>query len=282
VGDATLMHYVIFLTKNGFTPYKDILDMNMPGTYVTEAFAMSLFGPGSIGWRLFDFSLMATALGAMTYIAYPYDWLGGFFGGALFLLIHGHDGVPQTGQRDFTVSVLLLASTALLLLVERKGKTWPSLLFGFCAGMAITLKPTVAPLSLFLLIAGAFHRRYQQKSLFDFLPLSLLGFVLSFSLSSIYLWHFHAFDSFLWTLFHLVPYDASLGRRPLGYLLQHCLSPIQPLFAVALVMTISAWRSKAGIIGSLQEPRHVASALTCCRARAIRITGILFWPLSFY
>ena len=30
--DSRLMHYVVFLMRHGFAPYRDIVDMNMPGT----------------------------------------------------------------------------------------------------------------------------------------------------------------------------------------------------------------------------------------------------------
>ena len=52
VGDASLMHYVVFLERQGLVPYRDIIDINMPGTYFVEAASMQCFGDGALGLRL--------------------------------------------------------------------------------------------------------------------------------------------------------------------------------------------------------------------------------------
>ena len=44
--DGAVMHYIVFLISHGFHPYSDITDMNMPGCYLTEHLAMTVFGWG--------------------------------------------------------------------------------------------------------------------------------------------------------------------------------------------------------------------------------------------
>src|SRR3954453_11962516 len=44
VWDAQVFHYIHFLIDHGFAPYRDIPDINMPGVYVLEGWAMQLFG----------------------------------------------------------------------------------------------------------------------------------------------------------------------------------------------------------------------------------------------
>src|SRR5258708_5715515 len=61
VGDASLMHYIAFLIERGWAPYRELGDMNMPGSYLIELAAMHLFGTGALAWRLFDFTLLALA-----------------------------------------------------------------------------------------------------------------------------------------------------------------------------------------------------------------------------
>ena len=51
VGDAPLMHYVVFLMDHGKVPYRQIVDINMPGTYALEWAAIHGLGPGAAGWR---------------------------------------------------------------------------------------------------------------------------------------------------------------------------------------------------------------------------------------
>src|SRR5438270_10938287 len=61
VGDASLMHYVVFLMTKGMKPYRDIADINLPGSYFFEALGMRAFGSGALGWRLYDLSLLVSA-----------------------------------------------------------------------------------------------------------------------------------------------------------------------------------------------------------------------------
>ena len=61
VGDASLIHYIGFLIQRGWVPYAQLGDMNMPGSYLIEIAAMHIYGMGDVAWRLFDFTLLATA-----------------------------------------------------------------------------------------------------------------------------------------------------------------------------------------------------------------------------
>ena len=54
VHDAPLMHYVAWLMTQGAVPYRDVFDMNFPGTYVVHLAARSVFGASDAGWRAFD------------------------------------------------------------------------------------------------------------------------------------------------------------------------------------------------------------------------------------
>jgi hypothetical protein len=64
VGDASLIHYIAFLIERGWAPYRQLGDMNMPGSFLIELAAMHVFGMGSLAWRLFDFTLLAAASAA--------------------------------------------------------------------------------------------------------------------------------------------------------------------------------------------------------------------------
>src|ERR1035441_5977198 len=64
VGDASLIHYIGFLIQRGCAPYRQLGDMNMPGSYLIEIAAMRVFGMGDVAWRLFDFTLLALAAAA--------------------------------------------------------------------------------------------------------------------------------------------------------------------------------------------------------------------------
>ena len=56
-------------------------------------------------------------------------------------------------------------------------------------------------------------------------------------------------------LWELLPYDARMGRRPLSYLFQHCLSPVQPIVGAGLVAALlrprwPTWEEAALLVGA--------------------------------
>ncbi len=136
VNDPAQLHYLCFLMDHGMAPYRDLLEFNMPGAYLVNWTVMHTLGAGSAAWRVFDFTLMAAACWAMIAIARPYDWLGGVFGAALFILYHGRDGAGEQGQRDLVIAVLLLSAYAFLFYFFRSRfpirRMWAIFAFGLC------------------------------------------------------------------------------------------------------------------------------------------------------
>lgn len=157
VNDPAQLHYLCFLMDHGFAPYRDLLEINMPGIYLVNWSVMHTLGAGSGAWRGFDFALMGLAAWAMISIARPYDWLAGFFGATVFILYHGRDGAGQEGQRDFIIAVLLLCAYAFLFYAFRSRRKWPMFAFGMCGGIAATIKPMPLPFVVLLLVLAAWH-----------------------------------------------------------------------------------------------------------------------------
>ena len=93
--DTTVIQSVSFLIDKGWAPYRQIGDMNMPGAYLFEGWALHLFGSSDMWWRLYDFSLSAFMMMAMISIGRRYDWLAGF-------VANGH---RLAVQREFGGSV---------------------------------------------------------------------------------------------------------------------------------------------------------------------------------
>ena len=146
VGDASLIHYIGFLIERGWAPYRDLGDMNMPGSYLIELAAMHLFGIGDLAWRFFDFSLLAITSASFFVITGRNRSLAAFFAASLFILVHGRDGLAEGGQRDLIMAVCLIAATAFLFTAVRKRIVWPIAIFGLLSGIAFAIKPTVLPL----------------------------------------------------------------------------------------------------------------------------------------
>ena len=254
VGDAPLFHYIAFLIDRGKVPYRDILDINMPGTYALQWMAIHVLGPGALAWRMFDFALVAMCAAAMAAIAWPVDRLAGWFGGALFALIHFRDGPTHTGQRDLMMTALVMIACAAMIGCVRRRSVWLALLFGLSAGMASIVKPSGV---LFAAVfAGLWWRRGRASN--GLAPnadvrhgwrvpaLAAAGFVVPVAACGLWLWRHGALGAFVALNRGLVAYHASLGKPPLAALFVGSFPSV--LLAVALPATavfvgLRLWRS---------------------------------------
>ena len=246
VGDEALIRYANFLMHHGMAPYRDVVEINMPGAFAVDWLVVHIYGSSSLAWRMFDFSLMAVVIFAALAIAWPYDWLAGIYGSALFILIHGRDGVVQSGQRDLTIGVLLLAAVALLFHAHRRNY-WPATaLFGLFCGAASTIKPTVLPLGFILLFLLSIDLRRQRLSVMRHWMGGIVGLLAPLLLVLAFLLRERALPAFLYTMHTLIPYHASIGRLPLSYFLWHSFaSTILPIVLLWLILAIvhKHWRT---------------------------------------
>ena len=303
VGDASLIHYIAFLIERGWAPYRDLGDMNMPGSYLIELAAMHLLGPGALAWRLFDFTLLAAATAAFFSIVtnagaplFPVpservgsaspqrpgapsmtvssSWVGfeagplaALFASSLFLLIHGRDGLAQGGQRDLSMAVCLIAATAFLFHAVRKNVAWPAAAFGLLSGVAVTIKPTAILLTLAQLALALYViPRTSRRKL---LAASALAYLVAPAAVLIFLLREHSLSAFLAALRTIVPYYAGLGHRPLGYVLLHSLSPLLALVLLWLaVLALDRDLFRSTLNWTRDWPRHWE--------RAALLAGVLF------
>lgn len=260
VGDAALIHYIAFLTHKGWAPYRDLGDMNMPGAFLVEAAAMRIFGAGDLAWRLFDFSLLAVAGLCFRVLTRREGWFPAWFAAALFALVHGQDGLAEGGQRDLTMAVFLLAATACLFQAIRRTSSASMLTFGLLAGVALTIKPTAALVSLpqfviacWMLRKGTPEPAAPRPNLTRALTSAALGFSVGPLLALVWLLRHGAVAAFWHGLRTVVPYYASLGHRPPGWLILHSVSPLLALvgiWAAVLALARPRWNWERAMLGS--------------------------------
>ena len=210
--DPSIMHYVNFLMAHGMAPYRDIIDINLPGSYFIEGWAMHLFGGGDLGWRLYDFSLLAILTASLIVISLPFDWFAGLCAGVLFLLVHGMEGPRNAGQREQVMITLIMVGYALLFTAMRRHKPLLMLPFGFVLGMAASLKPTAAPLGLVLLLILALAFRKKGLAAKPYVGYGLLGIAIASLFSLEFLLKYRVFGEFIATGKRLIPYYASVGN----------------------------------------------------------------------
>ena len=237
------MHYVRFLMDHGREPYRDITDMNMPGAYLAEGWAMHLFGGGDVAWRVYDFSLMLVMTAAMVVIARPYDWFAGLFAGLFFSLMHGLEGPLNAAQRDLVMTVLLVAGYAFLF--EGLRRRWSALvgLFGLCAGMAAAIKPTVGPFALVLLGAAMAVARRRGMRWGWYGVWGLAGLGVAGAIVAGFLLQHHALGDFLYILRTVIPQYAGLDKAPFGTMMRQAV-PLPALLMLAPAAWL-AWRHRS-------------------------------------
>jgi hypothetical protein len=241
VGDAALLRYAVFLMRHGWTPYRDFVDINMPGAYWATAFGMNLADSVDASWRIFDVGLIALTGVGYFVIARPYSRFAALFATAMLLLVHGQDGVQQAGQRDLVIAALLMVAVAFLLEAVRRDNCLYLVPFGLAVGLSATIKPTAVPLGLVLLAMAAIYRsglsgKKQELRVAGnrriLLNWALIGIAaMGVPLACMLLWleHKHALDAWLAIERLVLPYYASQERRGFGFTLSHSISPLMAL-----------------------------------------------------
>jgi hypothetical protein len=230
--DTSVMHYIVLLLDHGKVPYKDIYDINMPGAYLTERWATHLFGPGDLGWRLYEFTLLGSMTAAMVVLALPYDWVAGLFAGVLFSLLYGSLGPFQAAQRDEVMTALIFVGYAFLFVAVRKSLPVLMLPFGLALGIAILIKPTVLPFAVALLLFPFFVLRARGRSPWPTVLLGIAGFALALALLLAFLLPQHALGPFLFILHKLVPYYSSLAHPTWAVLIRRSLPKTVVVYAL--------------------------------------------------
>ncbi len=271
VGDATLLHYCIFLLEHGFHPYRQLIDINLPGTYFVEWGVIRLFGYGALPWRIFDL-LLLLLIGTSSLLllgrarAWRSNALPALWVAVVFALLHGRDGITQLAQRDLLITALLALGFASLLAAHRS----PSSLGRFAApagfGLAVGAAAAIKPLAL-LLLAAAFvrvSRNGRMRNRLAAFGASSLGALLPLLTVLLYLLREQALGSFLQLMEHLVPLHSSLFRLSTLHLMTGAISSVMlPLFVLASVPV--AW----------SKPWNTAEG-------KLLLAGLLFGFLSYF
>lgn len=210
--DSPIMHYVNFLMQHGYQPYQNITDNNMPGAYLTESWAMHLFGSGDIGWRFYDFFLLFLTTAAMIVMARQDDSLAGLLAGCFFLLQHGSEGAVAAGEREQLITALVLVGYAFLFTAVRRKIPLFLLGFGFVSSLAASIKPTIFPLGVILLILAVFVLKKRGERLGRYLAWAAAGYAIPLVIVLAFLMHHHAIGPFWFVIHSITPAYVGLAH----------------------------------------------------------------------
>ena len=267
VHDSPLIHYVVFLMQHGRAPYRDIAEMNMPGSYMFEWLAMRVFGGGDLGWRLWDFVLGAVTISTAAWLTGPGKRSAGIAAGAFAYILHLKDGAFNEGQRDWLVAVLLLVSFGFLFeSIRSRRAEWMAGFMCF-AGLAASIKPPALGFGICFLAAACWIVRQDRlpgQALWQrFVLWSVAGGLVPLLIVVTFLLYWGVVPDFLWQLEHFLPWFATLQRLPLGLLLRTALTPMAlryflfgPILLFILRRSWRRWESTLLLCAALAGAVH--------------------------
>jgi hypothetical protein len=250
-GDESLIHYVVLMLHAGRAPYSQIVEINLPGTYLLDYLAMNVFGWGAHGLRLYD-GLLCFTLCWSAYLLGKKSRLQSLFclaGALVFVLIHLQDGFDQAGQRDFALSVLTLCGINLLIRYAHYGVI-SLFLYELLIGLTLTIKPTLAPLALLPLLLDWSEGRKRSVSKTKLLLIAVMGLGTPWIFAVLWLAHFHSVHAFMQVMQSIGALHSRLGHKSFAYLLSHCTSPLIFLFILGLCVFF-ATPSQTGLLEKL-------------------------------
>lgn len=219
VHDAALMDYIAFLIRGGFAPYRDIIDMNMPGAYMLRLALTGLFGgtaAGLLAWQIIETLIV---IASCIYIVGPERRWVGLLAGCMSPLIHISLGSRDFGQRDWNVAVLLVVCCAFLIGYLRTRRVLLIFAGVALAAFAASIKP---PAILFPALAVAYICSRpgcsQPAKRAPLLAWAAAGLLPAACASVLFLARYHAFTAFFSTTRSLDLYYGSLAHPGFGKL----------------------------------------------------------------
>ncbi|MBX6379653.1 MAG: glycosyltransferase family 39 protein [Thermoflavifilum aggregans] len=216
---------------DGAIPYKEIFDMNMPGTYWIHMATLQLFGESNLGFRIVDLLFLCITLFAGGKILKPFGITSILLFVISFAGIHLSGGEVAMGERDFFMIACISVSIWLFLNAQKKFYFLNLFLSGIFLGYATGIKPT--GILFFILLCGALflsqkddHKKMLKGTLFI-----TIGYLFFPALFVLWIVDKGGLSSFLDMLIHYLPIFnkgaknsiftliSTIWRTPVGILL---------------------------------------------------------------
>ncbi len=142
--DGPLMSYIAWMIEvHRAVPYRDLVDMNMAGTYFVNYLIGHPSGYSDLGMRIGDLAWLAGVLAATFLAMKPFGTRVAGAAALLFGLAYLGFGPWMSLQREFLMLLPLSLALAVVSRPAARGGLLPALLAGLFFGLAATVKPQV-------------------------------------------------------------------------------------------------------------------------------------------
>lgn len=207
VHDSPILHYVASMMFKGYMPYRDMIEINLPLTYWIHMSAIAVFGDGDFAFRLFDLFWAFATAALVAFLCGPRFAVMGVGAGLLYVVLHIAGSAASMGQRDFLMTLFLVASAACALHAgmaagRRERMLW--VLCGVFAGGAAAIKPIAIVLPAFLFTAVYIAEGWKPRQAWRGIIPVCVGLAFPFLLIAAWLVQVGIADAFADVMFNLV------------------------------------------------------------------------------
>ena len=212
IGDTAVMHYVAWRIHDGAAPYRDLFDMNFPGTYLVHLAGIWLFGHADAVVRGLDLAVLGLTLAGLAITLGRLGWMAPAAAGLIFWLYHLTGGPASALQRDYLQCLPLAWMTASAALYSRGGRIRWLALGGASIGAAASVKPlsiVLLPVFAGLAWSGSRVGRWTR------LGAIMAGVMASMGAALTWVWTAGGMDAFADIVWRYLPLYADFDRAPI-------------------------------------------------------------------
>lgn len=185
--DLPAVLYPGYLFMQGNIPYKDIFDINFPGSFFLYGFLAKFIGIENISLRIFDL-LILLLLSWMGWVCFgAINKKGTFFGISSFGLFYLGDNWWLSLQREIFILLFLLCSLVFLLKDSERYVVFRYGMIGFLGGCSALIKPHALLGFLWLVLWDGFFRKPKTSTFGIRWAFAFCGFVVPWVFTIIYL-----------------------------------------------------------------------------------------------
>jgi len=212
-GDSEYLHYMAYLiNEHGFIPYKDLFEINMPGTYLFHIIIGKLFGYSEFALRMLNTIWLLILFVVTWFIMKPFGIIPALASSLLFGLIFLGFGPSMALERD-AIAILPIALAVLIAIKsQQKYLNLTYFVIGVLFAFTALIKPFLAigfPIIIaFMCTNSDSYLRTLKNHIKPCIYRGffiLIGFMITLSIPFLWLWYIGALNSFLEMYISYVP-----------------------------------------------------------------------------